>query len=79
MVKAKARSRPCRGRVKARKDLGEVKARSMQHKNNLNHNYNLMDFDTIKINLVFRKKLHVNCSESAKQAIIISHHKSLQN
>ena len=30
-----------------------MKARSSQRKNNLNHNYNLMDFDTIKIGLVF--------------------------
>ena len=42
------------GKVKARskKSQGKVKVRSKQCKHNLDLNYNLMGFDTIRINLI---------------------------
>ena len=50
----KGGSRKGQGEVKARsrKGQGKVNVRSRQHKHNLNHNYNLIVFDTIEINLV---------------------------
>ena len=49
-------SREEQGKVKVRsmRVQGKVKVRSRQRKHNLNSNNNLMGFDTIEINLVFR-------------------------
>ena len=40
-----------KAKARSRRDLGKVKVRSGQRKHNLNRNYNLIGFDTIKINL----------------------------
>ena len=54
--KVKVRSRQGQGKAKARsmRVQGKVKVRSRQRKHNLNSNNNLMGFDTIEINLVFK-------------------------
>ena len=53
-TKVNARSRQKQGNVKGGAIQGQSKgkARSRQRKPNLDHNYNLMDFDKIEINLV---------------------------
>ena len=53
-TKVNARSRQKQGNVKGGAIQGQSKgkARSRQRKPNLDHNYNLIDFDKIEINLV---------------------------
>ena len=51
-----AGSRQCEGGVKARSNKSQGKVRSRQRNHNLNCKYNLMDFDTIEINLVLNLK-----------------------
>ena len=41
-----------KAKARSRRGQGKDKVRSRQRKHNLNCNYNLMGFDTIKINLV---------------------------
>ena len=43
-----------KAKVRSMQVQGKVKVRSRQRKHNLNSNNNLMGFDTIEINLVFR-------------------------
>ena len=53
-VKARLRKGQCKVKAKPRQGQSQVKERERlrQHKHSLNHNYNIMGFDTIEINLV---------------------------
>jgi len=53
-VKARLRKDQCKVKAKSRQGQSQVKERERlrQHKQSLNHNYNIMGFDTIEINLV---------------------------
>ena len=46
----------------------KVKETSGQRKHNFNHNYNLMDFDTIEVNLVLTYFDNVKMAKIAKMA-----------
>ena len=50
--KVKARLRQCQGKVE-RQGQGKINVRLRQNNNNQNHNYNLMGFDTVEINVGF--------------------------